>query len=132
MTPQAPIGSGFGAASTAADVVRGIDLTGKTVVVTGGYSGIGLETVRAFRSVGAKVFVPARDMTKARDALREMRDVALDMMDLLDPASIDGFAARVLAAIGALDILVNNAGVMAPPLTRDARGKRSQLPAPPL
>ena len=44
---QKPIGSGFGHASTAKDVLNGIDLTGKTAIVTGGYSGIGLETVRA-------------------------------------------------------------------------------------
>jgi NADH:flavin oxidoreductase / NADH oxidase family len=47
-TPQVPIGSGFDAATTAAQVIEGIDLTGKTVIVTGGYSGIGVETVRAF------------------------------------------------------------------------------------
>ena len=64
-TPQAPIGSGFGAASTAAEVIAGRNLTGKTAVVTGGYSGIGLETVRSLRSAGAKVVVPARDMAKA-------------------------------------------------------------------
>jgi NAD(P)-dependent dehydrogenase (short-subunit alcohol dehydrogenase family) len=64
-TPQAPIGSGFGAASTAAEVIAGRDLTGKTAVVTGGYSGIGVETVRAFRSAGAKV-VPTDDSTELR------------------------------------------------------------------
>jgi NAD(P)-dependent dehydrogenase (short-subunit alcohol dehydrogenase family) len=128
-TPQAPIGSGFGAASTAAEVIRGIDLHGKNVVVTGGYSGIGLETVRALRSVGAQVFVPARDMAKAKQALRDMPDVVVDAMDLLDPESIDRFAARVLASTGALHILVNNAGVMAPPLTRDGRGYESQFSA---
>jgi hypothetical protein len=81
LTPQAPIGSGFGAAATAAEVIRGIDLTGKTVVVTGGYLGIGVETVRAFRSVGANVIVPARELTKAkanlahgRCLLRRLRD----------------------------------------------------------
>jgi NAD(P)-dependent dehydrogenase (short-subunit alcohol dehydrogenase family) len=126
-TPQAPLGSGFGAASTAAEVIRGVDLTGKSVVVTGGYSGIGLETVRAFRSAGAKIFVPARDPKKAEAALRDLPDVVLDTMDLLDPASIDRFAARVLAATDALHILVNNAGVMAPPLARDARGYESQF-----
>jgi NAD(P)-dependent dehydrogenase (short-subunit alcohol dehydrogenase family) len=128
-TPQAPIGSGFGAASTAEDVIRGIDLRGKSVVVTGGYSGIGLETVRAFRSAGAKIFVPARDPRKAEAALRDMPDVVLDTMDLLDPTSIDRFAARVVASIEALHILVNNAGVMAPPLARDARGYESQFSA---
>jgi NAD(P)-dependent dehydrogenase (short-subunit alcohol dehydrogenase family) len=128
-TPQAPIGSGFGAASTAEEVIRGIDLHGKNVVVTGGYSGIGLETVRAFRSAGAQVFVPARDMAKAKEGLRDMSDVVVDAMDLLDPESIDRFAARVLGSTGALHILVNNAGVMAPPLTRDGRGYESQFSA---
>jgi NAD(P)-dependent dehydrogenase (short-subunit alcohol dehydrogenase family) len=124
-----PIGSGFGAASTAEEVIRGIDLTGKSVVVTGGYSGIGLETVRVFREAGAKVFVPARDLAKAKKALRDMPDVVLEPMDLLDPASIDRFAERVRASTDALHLLVNNAGVMAPPLTRDARGYESQFSA---
>ncbi|MHA7685312.1 oxidoreductase [Cupriavidus sp. PET2-C1] len=128
-TLQAPIGSGFGPASTAAEVITGIDLTGRQVVVTGGYSGIGVETVRAFRSAGATVLVPARDMTKAREALRDIPGVILSEMDLLDPASIDRFAERVLAATDALHILVNNAGVMAAPLSRDARGYESQFAA---
>lgn len=128
-TPQASIGSGFGAASTAEDVIRGIDLTGKSVVVTGGYSGIGLETVRVLRSAGAKVFVPARDMAKAEHALRDMPDVVLNEMDLLDPASIDRYAGHVLAATDALHFLINNAGVMAPPLARDIRGYESQFSA---
>src|SRR5215469_9576323 len=80
---HAPIGSGFGAASTAAEVIAGRDLSGKTVVVTGGYSGIGLETVRAFRSAGAKVLVPARDIAKAKADLAKMPDVRLEIMDLV-------------------------------------------------
>jgi NAD(P)-dependent dehydrogenase (short-subunit alcohol dehydrogenase family) len=126
-TPQAPIGSGFGAASTAAEVIAGRDLTNKTVVVTGGYSGIGIETVRAFRSVGARVVVPAREMAKAKTNLADMPDVRLEIMDLMDSASIDAFAERFLRNHEALHILVNNAGVMAPPLTRDARGYESQF-----
>jgi NAD(P)-dependent dehydrogenase (short-subunit alcohol dehydrogenase family) len=128
-TSQSPIGSGFKASSTAADVIRGIDLSGKWAVVTGGYSGIGIETVKALRSAGARVVVPARDLAKARSALTDMADVALLPMDLLDPASIDRFAAHVLDATDRLDILVNNAGVMAPPLARDARGYESQFSA---
>jgi NAD(P)-dependent dehydrogenase (short-subunit alcohol dehydrogenase family) len=121
-TPQSPVGSGFGASSTAAEVIRGLDPGGKCIVVTGGYSGIGIETVRAFRSAGARVFVPARDLVKARAALSEMPDVVLQPMDLLDPDSIDRFAEHVMKETNAVDILVNNAGIMAPPLMRDRRG----------
>jgi NAD(P)-dependent dehydrogenase (short-subunit alcohol dehydrogenase family) len=128
-TPQAPIGSGFGAASTAAEVIAGRDLSGKTAVVTGGYSGIGVETVRAFRSAGAEVVVPARDLPKAKANLADLPDVRLKIMDLLDPGSIDAFAEQFLRDHGKLHILVNNAGIMAPPLVRDARGYESQFAA---
>ena len=126
-TIQAPLGSGFGAASTAAEVIAGRDLTGKTAVVTGGYSGIGVETVRAFRSVGAQVVVPVRDIAKAKVNLADMPDVRLEIMDLFDPGSIDAFAERFLRDNQKLHILVNNAGIMAPPLTRDPRGYESQF-----
>ena len=126
-TQQAPIGSGFGPATTAAEVIKGIDLTGKTVIVTGGYSGIGVETVRAFGSAGAKVVVPTRDMPKAKASLADMPDVMLEIMDLLDPTSIDAFATRFLSGNDTLHILVNNAGVMAAPLMRDRRGYESQF-----
>ena len=128
-TPQAPIGSGFGAASTAAEVIAGRDLTGKTIVVTGGYSGIGIETVLAFRSEGAKVVVPARDVAKAKANLADMPGVRLEIMDLLDPGSIDAFAEQFLGDNEKLHILVNNAGIMAPPLARDGRGYESQFAA---
>ncbi|MEC0264864.1 oxidoreductase [Paenibacillus anseongense] len=128
-TKQTPISSGFGATSTAAEVIQGIDLTGKIIVVTGGYSGIGLETVRAFHSAGAKVIVPARDINKAKAALAEMPDVLIEVMDLLHPASIDAFADRFLRHFDKLHILVNNAGVMAAPLARDERGNESQFAA---
>ena len=60
MTEQLPLKSGFGMRSTAAEVIAGIDLTGKTALVTGGYSGLGLETVRALARAGARVIVGAR------------------------------------------------------------------------
>ena len=128
-TPQASIGSGFGAASTAAEVIIGRDLTGKTAVVSGGYSGIGIETVRALRSAGAKVIVPARDMAKAKTKLADVADVRIEIMDLLDPGSIDAFASQFLRDNEKLHILINNAGIMAPPLVRDARGYESQFSA---
>jgi len=118
---QKPIGSGFDAASTAADVIKGIDLSGKIAIVTGGYSGIGVETVRALTSAGAKVIVPTRDRDKAATALAGI-DVEIEAMDLLDPASIDAFADRFLASGQPLHILVNSAGIGGAPLTRDARG----------
>jgi 3-oxoacyl-ACP reductase-like protein len=66
-TTQHSIGSGFGAETTAAEVIRGIDLSGKTAIVTAGYSGIGLQTTRTLLSAGAKVVVPARDLSKAKE-----------------------------------------------------------------
>jgi NAD(P)-dependent dehydrogenase (short-subunit alcohol dehydrogenase family) len=126
-TPQSPVGSGFGAASTAAEVIAGRDLMGKTVVVTGGYSGIGLETVRTFRSVGAKVVVPARDVSKAKTNLANMPDVRVDVIDLLDPGSIDAFTEHLLRDNDQIHILVNNARIMAPSFARDARGYESQF-----
>ncbi|WP_317173644.1 SDR family NAD(P)-dependent oxidoreductase [Flavobacterium sp. ANB] len=67
---QNPVGSGFSAASTTADIIKGIDLTGKTAIVTGGYAGIGLETVKALSSAGAKIIVPARNTEKAKKQLK--------------------------------------------------------------
>jgi len=125
-TLQKPIGSGFGAASTAGDVIKGIDLSGKIAIVTGGYSGIGVETVRAIRSAGARVIVPTRDRDKAATALRGI-DVEIEAMDLLDPRSIDAFAERFLASGRPLHILVNSAGIGGAPLTRDARGYESHF-----
>src|SRR6267378_6328383 len=126
-TLQKPIGSGFNAASTAADVIKGIDLFGKVAVVTGGYSGLGLETAQVLRSAGAKVIVPARDHDKAATALEGLDGVEIEAMDLMDPASIDAFAERFLASGRPLHILVSSAGIMACPLARDARGYESQF-----
>ena len=127
MTPQRPLGSGFGCASTAADVIKGIDLTGRTAIVTGGYSGIGTETARALRAAGAEVVVPTRNHAKAAQALAGIDGIQVETMDLLDPASVDAFARAFLASGRPLHILVNSAGIMANPLTRDARGYESQF-----
>jgi NAD(P)-dependent dehydrogenase (short-subunit alcohol dehydrogenase family) len=126
-TTQRPLPSGFGAASTAEDVIKGIDLTVKVAIVTGGYSGIGLETVRVLRAAGAEVVVPARDAARARAALADVDGVEVEQMDLIDPASIDAFAATFLDSGRPLHLLINNAGVMAAPLARDARGFESQF-----
>jgi NAD(P)-dependent dehydrogenase (short-subunit alcohol dehydrogenase family) len=120
---QMPIGSGFGAASTTNKVIAGIDLSGKTAIVTGGYSGLGLETVRTFCSAGARVIVPTRDYAKATDAVKGLDGIEIERLDLLDPTSIDTFAKKIVESDRPLDILVNSAGIMAlPKLTLDKRG----------
>jgi NAD(P)-dependent dehydrogenase (short-subunit alcohol dehydrogenase family) len=126
-TLQLPIHSGFGAFTTAEEVIRGCDLNGKTAIVTGGYSGIGLEAVRALRSAGAGVIVPARDLKRATASLEGIDGVEIEAMDLLESASIDAFAEKFLASGRPLLLLVNSAGIMAPPLKRDKRGYESQF-----
>lgn len=126
-TPQIPIYSCYDATTTAEDVIKGIDLKGKIAIVTGGYSGIGLETTRVLANAGATVIVPVRTLEKGREALKDLPNVELDTMDLMDPASIDAFAERFLETNRSLHMLINSAGIMAPPLRRDARGYESQF-----
>jgi NAD(P)-dependent dehydrogenase (short-subunit alcohol dehydrogenase family) len=127
MTDQLPIPSGFGMRSTASDVIAGIDLHGKIAVVTGGYSGLGLETVRAIAGAGAKVIVAARRPDAAAADLAGIDGVTILNLDLSNPDSIDAFAAEVAMHADRIDILINNAAIMANPLTRDARGFESQF-----
>ncbi|MFT3823788.1 MAG: SDR family NAD(P)-dependent oxidoreductase [Chitinophagaceae bacterium] len=124
---QKPTQSGFNATSTTHDVIKGIDLTGKTVIVTGGYAGIGLETVKTLTSAGAIAIVPARDISKAAGNLKGVNNVTIEKMDLMDPDSINAFADKFLSAHTRLDLLINNAGIMWVPLQRDKRGYESQL-----
>jgi NAD(P)-dependent dehydrogenase (short-subunit alcohol dehydrogenase family) len=124
---QVPLGSGFGMRSTAAEVIAGIDLSAKTALVTGGYSGLGLETVRALAGAGARVIVGARRPDAAASDLNGIANVTILTLDLSDPVSIDAFALEVAAHTTKIDILINNAAIMANPLTRDARGYESQF-----
>ena len=127
-TPQTPLASPFGYRSTATEVIESRDLSGQVVLVTGGYSGLGLETVRALAGAGARVIVGARRPDAAADDLRDVTGaVTILRLDLSDPAAIDAFAAEVAALVPALHILINNAAVMACPLARDGRGFESQF-----
>ncbi|MFD5716069.1 oxidoreductase [Streptomyces sp. NPDC127036] len=126
-TAQQPLHSGFGPASTAEEVAAGVDLTGRVAIVTGGYSGIGLETVRVLRAAGAEVVVPARDTARAAAALEGIDGVEVAAMDLIDPVSVDAFADGFLASGRPLHLLVASAGIMATPLTRDVRGYEAQF-----
>lgn len=124
---QHPIGSGFTAASTADDVLQGINLSGTNVIVTGGHVGLGLETSRALSKAGASVTVGSRNPDRAAAALAGIERVDVAALDLLDPISIDAFATRYLDSDRPLHILVNNAGIMGGELARDARGYESQF-----
>lgn len=128
-TAQAPIGSGFSRASTTADIIKGVDLVGKVAIVTGGYSGLGLETARTLASAGARIIVPARNIERARRAMAEVgAGMEIQSMDLTDPRSIDDFARDFVETGLPLHMLINNAGIMAlPELMRDAKGNELQF-----
>lgn len=124
---QQPLNSGFGSKTTAIEVVNGIDLTGKIAIVTGGNTGIGLETTKVLAAAGATVIVPARDIEKARLNLKHIPKVEIEPMNLMDPDSIDAFAEKFVDSGRPLHLLINNAGIMWVPLERDGRGIESQL-----
>jgi NAD(P)-dependent dehydrogenase (short-subunit alcohol dehydrogenase family) len=127
-TAQTPINSGFGHGSTAAEVLTGIDLSGKTAFVTGGYSGIGTETVKALAGAGARVILGGRRPEQAAETLGDILDqLTVLKLELTDPAAIDACAEAVAKETGKLDIIINNAAIMANPLSRDARGFESQF-----
>ena len=120
---QKPVNSGFGAKSEPNEILEGIDLTGKVAMVTGGYSGIGLETVRGLRDSGAKVIVPARRTDVAKSELSgvvEENDII--EMDLADPYSVMNFVNEFNSSGISLDILINNAAVMACPQMQTKEG----------
>ncbi|NEE00813.1 SDR family NAD(P)-dependent oxidoreductase [Phytoactinopolyspora halotolerans] len=125
---QHPIGTGFTAASTVDDVLAGIDLTGKNVVVTGGHSGLGLVATRALATAGASVTVGSRDPDRAAAAVAGIEHVDVSQLDLIDPTSIDAFVARYVDSGRPLHILINNAALPAPAqIVRDARGYEAQF-----
>ncbi|MFH8735770.1 SDR family NAD(P)-dependent oxidoreductase [Streptomyces sp. NPDC017964] len=126
-TAQHKIGSGFGARSSADDVLAGIDLTGRLALVTGGYSGIGAETTRALAKAGARVVVPARRVGAAQENLAGIDGVEVEEMDLGDLDSVRAFAERFLATGRPLDIVIDSAGIMACPETRVGPGWEAQF-----
>jgi NAD(P)-dependent dehydrogenase (short-subunit alcohol dehydrogenase family) len=126
-TPQRPIGSGFGATSTAADVLSGLDLTGRLAIVTGGYSGLGLEATRALTDAGAHVVVPARRPEVAAENLAGIAGVETDALDLADLDSVAAFAQRFLDSGRRIDMMIDNAAVMACPLDRVGPGWERQF-----
>ncbi len=124
---QHPIPSGFGKDTTATEVLEGLDLTGRLAVVTGGYSGLGLEATRALTAAGAHVVVPARRPDRAKEALDGLERVEVDDLDLGDLDSVAAFADRFLASDRAIDMMIDNAGIMATPETRVGPGWEAQF-----
>lgn len=120
----------FGFSSTAAEVVEGIDLSGRRAIVTGAASGIGVETARALAGAGAEVTLAVRDTDAGARAAADIAGsergarVEVAALDLADRASVRAFTA---AWSGPLHILVNNAGVMAGPETRTPEGWELQF-----
>ncbi|AHH16976.1 putative oxidoreductase, SDR family [Nocardia nova SH22a] len=127
-THQRPIGSGYGRDTTSADVMAGVDLTGKVAVVTGGYSGLGLDTTKHLISAGAQVIIPARRPEMARAAVAEFSDQALVVdADLADLESVHRCATDLSSDIDRIDYLFATAGIMATPLRRVGPGRENQF-----
>lgn len=121
------MGSGFGAHTTADEVVADRDLTGKIAIVTGGYSGLGLETTRTLARAGAQVIVPARRPEHAQLELGGTRGVEVDELDLSSLESVRAFGERVVRSGRQVDIVINSAGIMACPETRVGPGWEAQF-----
>jgi NAD(P)-dependent dehydrogenase (short-subunit alcohol dehydrogenase family) len=120
----------FNAQSTAAEVIAGVDLAGRRAIVTGGASGIGIETARTLASAGAEVTLAVRNIEAGERTAADItgstgnKQILVAPLDLADQASVAGFVA---GWEGPLDILVNNAGVMASPLSRTPEGWEMQF-----
>lgn len=128
VTDQVPTGSGFGRHSTGREVLADIDLGGRTAVVTGGYSGIGLETTKALADKGVRVIVPVRSPEKATGNLAGLSGAVRSVpMDLSDLASVRALGERLGQELDHLDLLINNAGVMAAPQALVGPGWESQF-----
>ncbi|MFJ8719411.1 SDR family NAD(P)-dependent oxidoreductase [Streptomyces violaceus] len=126
---QQPLGSPFSATSTAQDVAAGLDLSGTSAVVTGGHSGLGLETTCTLAAAGARVIVPARRPDIARAALANVKGCEVIPMDLTDLASVRAAAAHIRGSLARLDLLMAVAGVMATPERHVGPGWEGQLAA---
>jgi NAD(P)-dependent dehydrogenase (short-subunit alcohol dehydrogenase family) len=132
-TPESTPPHAFGARSSALEVITGHDLRGCDSIVTGGASGIGVETVRALATAGARVVIATRDRIKAEAVARTLREetrneaIEAATLDLASLRSVRVFAADYLGSDRPLHLLINNAGIMATPQSYTEDGFESQF-----
>ena len=122
----------FGFSTTADELLEGKDLSGRTILVTGAYSGLGRETARALAAKGAHMILSGRDATKlsaAADEIAALSGAKIDTLvcDLASLAAIRAAGAEARERFAHIDVLINNAGVMAPPLGRTEDGFETQF-----
>ena len=125
---QKPINSGFNSKSETSDILSEINLSDKVAIVTGGYSGIGLETTKGLILAGAKVIIPAK---RPEIAFKNLNGIVSEdnviKMDLSDLNSVKEFTDNFKENFSKLDLLINNAGIMACPETRIGNNWESQF-----
>ena len=125
---QKPLDSGFNSKTHADEITKDIDLTGKIAIVTGGYSGIGIETTRALINSGAEVIIPAK---RSEVAIKNLEGIVskenVIEMDLSNLNSVKNFTDGYKENFNRLDLLINNAGIMACPETRIGNNWESQI-----
>jgi WW domain-containing oxidoreductase len=120
--------NGFGYKSTAEEVSQGIDLSGKTILLTGCNSGLGFETARVLALRGAHVVALARTVEKAREALTQVKgNFTLLACELSDPSSVQACIATLQSKKLSLDALLCNAGIMALPSLQKDKGYERQF-----
>jgi NAD(P)-dependent dehydrogenase (short-subunit alcohol dehydrogenase family) len=123
----------LGEETSAEEVAREVDLSGKTIVLTGGSAGLGVETARVLASRGARIISVVRNEAKGQAAAAEIREsvpdaeIELAVLDLFDLDSVKRGADEIAKRCASIDRLINNAGVMACPLGRTSEGLDTQL-----
>ena len=125
---QKPLKSGFNQKTEPDQILNNVDLFNKNIIITGGYSGIGLETTKALKSAGARVIIPAKRQTHAQSLLANIvPEEDIYEMNLADLKSVSNFVESFSQLNIKLDILINNAGIMACPETRVGNNWESQF-----
>jgi len=123
----------FNGRTTSEEIVAGLDLSGKTIVVTGASGGLGFEQARVLAGAGADIVMAARNPAKNADAAARIRagqpdaKLSLVTLDLAEPASVRRAAAEILAAHPKIHALINNAGIMGGPFQTNSQGVELHL-----